>query len=87
MKASPGPAQRLSRTIDVAALYLLGGRLAEAESTCVELLDTPKSELEPAHELAARGILGAVYALRGPLHVGAAVAEFDVGYRYYDIVG
>ena len=77
VKASPERGQKVSRTIDVAALYLLGGRLAEAESTCIELLDTPKSELEPVHELAARGILGAVFALRGPLHVGAAVAEFD----------
>ena len=78
LRASPDRAQRISRTIDVAHLYLLGGpSRAEAESTCTELLATPQAELEPAHELAARGILGAVYALRGPLHVGAAIAEFD----------
>ncbi len=76
-KASPDERQRIRRTIDVAHLYLLGGRLAEAESSCSAILATPKSELEPGLELAARGILGAVYALRGPLHVGAAVAEFE----------
>ena len=77
VRASPIGTGRVSLSIQVAALYLLGGRLSEAETTCRDILVNRTGMLDPRQELDARSTLGAVGALRGPLHAMSAMAEFD----------
>jgi DNA-binding CsgD family transcriptional regulator len=86
--ATADVADRLSRRIQLARLLLMSGRLSDAEAECRSILESEPNPLHealsPLHELAARGLLGAVLALGGPLQAVDALAEMDA---FLDLCG
>ncbi len=77
VRLSPPGDAATARRISLATLYLLGGRHSEAELLCRSLLDDRSTPVDPHAETAARGVLAAVLALRGPAHAPAAIEQFD----------
>lgn len=74
---TPDEQTTTTRSLRLAGLYLLSGRLREAEASCRLMLAATEAPLSPAQELTARETLGAVLAMLGPLHAQSAAAEFD----------
>lgn len=74
---TPDEQTTTTRRLRLAGLYLLSGRLREAEASCRLMLAATEAPLSPAQELTARETLGAVLAMLGPLHAQSAAAEFD----------
>ena len=66
-----------TRRLRLAGLYLLSGRLREAEASCRLMLSANHNPMSPSQELTARETLGGVLAILGPLHAQSASAEFD----------
>ncbi len=77
VRCTPQGTDLMARRVELASLYLLAGRLSEAERLCGELLAGAPSECVDDLEVASRGVLAAVLALRGPLAAGDAIREFD----------
>ena len=74
---TPDERTTTTRRLRLAGLYLLSGRLREAEASCRLMLAATEIPLSEAQELTARETLGAVLAMLGPLHAQSAAAEFD----------
>ncbi len=74
---TPDEQMTTTRRLRLASLYLLSGRLREAEASCRLMLSASNITLSPSQELTARETLGGVLAILGPLHAQSASAEFD----------